>query len=172
MRAKDGVLVEREQKPVAEFSPRNNIWKYNTGKGFTTMDKFAFEHPAIFPELLVEDHILTWTNEGDIVLDPFVGSGTTPKMAHLNNRKWLGIDISEEYVQISKKRLIVAEGLRKSGYERKIISSDRDVLASGNKLTHKEISAMKKKQMVETMLKWQDELSELRKDNKTETSNE
>jgi len=159
MRAKDGVLVEREQKPVAEFSPRNNIWKYNTGKGFTTTDKFAFEHPAIFPELLVEDHILTWTNEGDTVLDPFVGSGTTPKMAHLNNRKWLGIDISKEYVQISKKRLLVAEELRKLGYERKIVSSSRDTISANGKLSHKECSNLNNKERLELILVMQDELS-------------
>ena len=72
---------------------RHNIWKYNVGKNQTTKDSAAFEHPAIFPEQLAEDHILSWSNPGDIVLDPFVGSGTTAKMALLNGRRYIGIDI-------------------------------------------------------------------------------
>lgn len=69
-----------------------------------TKDKFAFEHPAIFPEQLAEDHIITWSNEGDIVFDCFCGSGTTLKMAKLNNRKYIGCDISEKYCHLYLKR--------------------------------------------------------------------
>jgi len=65
-RDKDGILQERVQKPVPDFSPRNNIWRYNTGKNYSTKDEEAFEHPAIFPEELAKDHILTWSNEGDL----------------------------------------------------------------------------------------------------------
>lgn len=92
-------------KPVPEFSPRNNIWKYVVGGGFATKDKIAHKHPAIFPEKLAEDHILSWSNEGDVVLDIFAGSGTTLKMAKLNNRKYLGFEISIEYCEIIKERL-------------------------------------------------------------------
>lgn len=92
-------------KPVPDFSPRNNIWKYVNGGGYATSDKFAYDHPAIFPESLAEDHILSWSNEGDLVLDPMCGSGTTLKMSKLNNRNYLGIDINEEYIEISKKRV-------------------------------------------------------------------
>ena len=105
VRNKDGELVERNIKPIPEFSPRNNIWKYTTGKKYSTKDDFAFEHPAIFPEQLAEDHILTWSKEGDIVLDPFCGSGTTCKLAKANNRKYIGIELSEEYYEISRKRV-------------------------------------------------------------------
>lgn len=84
---------------------KHNIWKYNVGKNQTTNDEIAFHHPAIFPEQLAEDHIVSWSNEGDIILDPMCGSGTTCKMAKLNNRNFIGIDISEEYVDISKERL-------------------------------------------------------------------
>lgn len=99
-------LIEVENiKPVPDFSPRNNVWKYVNGGGFASSDKFAHEHPAIFPEGLAEDHILSWSNEGDLVLDPMCGSGTTLKMAKLNNRNFLGIDINEEYVAISKRRV-------------------------------------------------------------------
>ena len=59
----------------------------------------------MFTEKLAEDHILSWSNEGDIVLDPMCGAGTTCKMAKLNNRKYIGIDYSEEYCEISKERV-------------------------------------------------------------------
>ena len=62
-------------------------------------------HPAVFPEQLANDHIVSWSNEGDVVLDPFSGSGTTHKMALLNNRKFIGFEISQEYVDIERKRL-------------------------------------------------------------------
>lgn len=102
-RLKSGELKETTDiKPVPDFSPRNNIWKYNIGKGFNSSDKESHQHPAIFPEQLAEDHILSWSNEGDIVLDPFSGSGTTCKMAKKNKRKFIGIDISEEYCKLAE----------------------------------------------------------------------
>lgn len=82
----------------------NNIFSYNVGTS-SSKDKIAFEHPAIFPERLVEDQIRTWTNEGDIVYDCFMGSGTTAKVAHLLKRRWLGSEISEDYVRIARERL-------------------------------------------------------------------
>lgn len=84
---------------------KTNIWDYAVGLGGTTNDRIAFKHPAVFPERLAEDHILSWTNEGDIVLDPLCGSGTTCKMAKLNNRKFIGIEISNAYCEIAKNRL-------------------------------------------------------------------
>jgi site-specific DNA-methyltransferase (adenine-specific) len=102
-RLKNGELQETSDiKPVPDFSPRNNIWKYNIGKGFNSSDKESHTHPAIFPENLAEDHILSWSNENDVILDPFSGSGTTCKMAKKNNRKFIGIDISEEYCKLSE----------------------------------------------------------------------
>ena len=90
---------------LKEEKTKTNIWEYAVGLGGTTRDKIAFKHPATFPEKLAEDHILSWTNKGDIVFDPMSGSGTTCKMAFLNERKYLGCDISEEYVNIAKERL-------------------------------------------------------------------
>lgn len=81
-----------------------NIFGYNVGTS-SSKDKIAFQHPAIFPEKLVEDQIATWTNEGDIVYDCFMGSGTTAKVAQLLGRKWIGSEISAEYVEIAQKRL-------------------------------------------------------------------
>jgi len=82
-----------------------NVFEYIIGGGHTTKDKIAFEHPAIMPEKLAEDQIKTWTNEGDVVIDPFAGSGTTAKMCLMNHRKFYGCEISEEYCNIFIKRL-------------------------------------------------------------------
>ena len=102
-RAKDGILKETSDiKPVPEFSPRNNIWKYTVGKGFNSSDSESHKHPAIFPEKLAEDHILSWSDEGDTVLDPFCGSGTTCKMAKKNKRSYIGIDVSKEYCVLAE----------------------------------------------------------------------
>ena len=99
-------LVEVENiKPVPDFSPRNNIWRYVNGGGFASKDKIAHKHPAIFPEELVKDHLLTWTNEGDLVYDPFIGSGTVAKMCILLNRDYIGSEISQEYVDICNERI-------------------------------------------------------------------
>lgn len=84
---------------------RTNIWEYAVGLGGTTSDKIAFEHPAVFPEKLAEDHILSWSNPGELVFDPMCGSGTTCKMAMINNRHFIGCDISKDYIEIAKKRL-------------------------------------------------------------------
>jgi len=92
-------------KPVPDFSPRNNIWRYVNGGGFASKDKVSHLHPAIFPEELVKDHLNSWSNVGDVVYDPFMGSGTTAKMCLLNNRNWIGSEISEEYVNIIKQRI-------------------------------------------------------------------
>ena len=88
-----------------ESKTRINIWQYAVGMHGTTSDKIAFEHPAVMPEKLAEDHILSWTNEGDLVFDPMCGSGTTCKMALKHNRKYIGCDISKEYINISKIRI-------------------------------------------------------------------
>lgn len=82
-----------------------NVFCYSIGGGISTKDKIAYQHPAIFPEKLVADQINTWTNEDDIVFDPFMGSGTTAKVAYILNRRWMGTEISEEYVKIAEKRL-------------------------------------------------------------------
>ena len=82
-----------------------NVFCYSVGGGISTKDKVAFKHPAIFPEHLVADQIKTWTNAGDIVYDPFMGSGTTAKMAQLLHRKWIGSEISKQYVDIANERL-------------------------------------------------------------------
>jgi len=83
----------------------DNIWYIPAGYGLSTTDKEAFKHPAIFPEDLVSKHIISWSNEGDLIYDCFMGSGTTAKMAHIHKRNWIGSEMSKEYVEIANNRL-------------------------------------------------------------------
>jgi DNA modification methylase len=92
-----------ERTIVKEKKIKTNIWVYNVGA--VVSNEYTKKHPATFPEQLAEDHILTWSNPGDIVFDPFVGSGTTAKMALLNGRNYIGIDIGEEYCEIARERI-------------------------------------------------------------------
>ena len=95
----------RKGNLLKEFGARFNIWRVSAGHNKSTTDKIAFKHPAIFPEKLCRDHILTWSDPGDLVYDPFMGSGTTAKMAKLNNRDYIGSEISNEYCKIIDERL-------------------------------------------------------------------
>lgn len=104
-REKDGSLTNKGKKVINEFGVRTNIWRYNNGKGFSTKDKVAYEHPAIFPEKLVEDHIKSWSNPGDIVFDPFGGSGTTAKVSIELERKWLYVEKVKKYCDVAKRRI-------------------------------------------------------------------
>lgn len=100
---KDGTLIEgKKVTDIPEFSLRNNIWEYAVG---INRDKEFGKHPAVFPEKLAEDHIRSWSNEGDTVFDPFMGSGTTGKCAVLNGRNFIGSEISEMYYDMSTKRI-------------------------------------------------------------------
>lgn len=83
---------------------RFNIWKYANGGNNTTKDN-VFTHPAVFPEQLANDHIISWSNKNDIVYDPFMGSGTTAKMAILNSRKYIGSEVSEDYTILARQRI-------------------------------------------------------------------
>jgi len=86
-----------EKWKVKPTKIKGNIWEYSIGFNGTTKDKIAFEHPAIFPEKLANDHIISWSNENDIVYDCFGGSGTTAKMSIVNNRNYIISEISKGY---------------------------------------------------------------------------
>ncbi len=103
-RGKEGTLNYKKVERTKEKKV-GNVFFYSVGGGISTKDKIAYKHPAIFPEKLAFDQIRTWSNEGDLIYDPFLGSGTTAKVAHLLNRKWLGSEISKEYSKIAKKRI-------------------------------------------------------------------
>ena len=90
---------------VKKYKIKGNVWKYSTGYQKSTKDKIAFKHPAIFPEQLAYDHIISWSNENDVVMDIFMGSGTTAKMCKKANRNYIGFEISQEYCDIAEERL-------------------------------------------------------------------
>jgi len=94
---------EKMANPVKEEKVKGNIWEYVVGKNIE--DQEAKGHPAPFPCELARDHISSWTNEGDLVLDPMCGSGTTCKAALQLRRNYIGIDISHEYCKIAIERL-------------------------------------------------------------------
>lgn len=104
-RQKDGTTTETKYETGHSTRIMDNVWLIDTGYMRTTKDKFAYKHPAMFPEELCERHILTWSNEGDIILDPLIGSGTTAKMALLNNRRYIGFECSKEYCDIAEERI-------------------------------------------------------------------
>ena len=87
-------------KPIAEYGQRHNIWDVSAEKSNSNR-----LHPAMFPESLVHDHIISWSDESDTVLDCFLGSGTTGKVAKQLNRRFVGIEISPEYLEIASKRI-------------------------------------------------------------------
>jgi site-specific DNA-methyltransferase (adenine-specific) len=86
-----------------DYSRRENVWRIHIGKNKETKG-----HPAPFPEELAKDHIITWSNTGDIVLDPFMGSGTTGKMAVINDRRFVGFEIDQGYFEIAEERIYEA----------------------------------------------------------------
>lgn len=104
---------KRKGKVVKDFKPLTNVWKYSNGS-------VCKEHPASFPEQLANDHIISWSNENDLIYDPFMGSGTTAKMCILNNRNWIGSEISKEYCEIAEQRLKMCCGLFSNSFQTKL----------------------------------------------------
>lgn len=102
---------EKMAKPVKAQKTKGNIWEYVVGK--KQEDQEAKGHPAPFPCELARDHIFSWTNPGDIVLDPMSGSGTTCKVACEQNRNYIGIDISREYCELARERIKIVESQMK-----------------------------------------------------------
>lgn len=102
-RQPDGTLREstgrKKGRTIKEKGVRYNVWEIPQAMGNKT------GHPAVFPEQLAKDHILSWSNEGDVVFDCFMGSGTTGIAAIKNNRKFIGMELDEEYFEIAKQRI-------------------------------------------------------------------
>ena len=113
VRQMDGSVksISSKGKEIAKYGQRFNIWEISPEKNNKT------GHPGVFPEQIANDHIISWSNEGDVVLDCFMGSGTTAKMAMLNGRNYIGFEISKEYCDIAEQRLLEAE---RSNHERRI----------------------------------------------------
>ena len=106
--------------PVKQENMMSNIWKISTGYMRLTADRAAYTHPAMFPEELARRHILTWSNPGDLVLDYFVGSGTTAKMARNTKRRYIVGDLSADYCAIARDRL-------RMPFERRHVKASDDV---------------------------------------------
>lgn len=103
IRQKDGSMrpMSSRGKQYGKFGIRYNVW--DMPPVMSNIERTG--HPAQFPEQLANDHIISWSNEGDTVFDLFMGSGTTGKMAILNNRDFIGIELNEEYFKIAEKRI-------------------------------------------------------------------
>lgn len=104
-RKADGTTAKLKYETGKEDRKMDNVWLLNTGYMKSTPDKIAYQHSAIFPDELAKRHILSWSNEGDTVLDPFMGSGTTGKMAKHLGRNFIGIELDKDYFEIATKRI-------------------------------------------------------------------
>jgi site-specific DNA-methyltransferase (adenine-specific) len=102
-RQKDGSLIVGTKKTVVnEFGMRGNVWNIICSNIVSQKNKKAFQHPAVFPEILAHDHILSWSNKGDTVCDIFGGSGTVVRMCKKLDRNFIYVDCSEEYVKLAE----------------------------------------------------------------------
>ena len=113
-RAKARNPLERKKYRKNGINPnhtktKGNVWLIYSHGTNSTNDKQAYQHPAIFPEALARDHIISWSNPGNLVLDPMCGSGTTLKMAKLLGRDYIGVDVSDEYCKIARARVKAVE---------------------------------------------------------------
>jgi len=109
-RRQDGTLKPLSRAGcIATSTIRTSIWYYSSGGFSGAADKSAYLHPATFPMGLARDHVLSWSNPGDTVLDPMVGSGTTGVACVQTDRNFFGIEISEQYFAIAKRRIEEAQ---------------------------------------------------------------
>lgn len=165
LRTKEGELKKQDDtKAIPEFSPRNNIWKFSAGAGHSYTGsaderKLAKKHPAVFPENLVRDHILSWSNPGDTVLDPMCGSGTTLKMAYLEDRNYIGIDISEEYANLAKERMKFVEKDKPAYIKNKTKppldgTKDFEMMVDGETHNYRKIPRDKFEEVKEAIKQW------------------
>ena len=93
----DGKLKDRRVEQPKEFGMRNNVWQYPVGG-----TNVSNGHPAVMPYDLAKDLVASWSNYGDVILDPFTGSGTTLRAAKELNRQWVGIEINPKYCSIAE----------------------------------------------------------------------
>ena len=94
------MISKRKPKLISEYGKRFNVWNVHPFKG-----KLRKNHPAIFPEQLAHDHIISWSNKKDIILDPMMGSGTVGVVCKKLGRDFIGIDLSEKYCKLGKDRI-------------------------------------------------------------------
>lgn len=106
-RKKDGTLEDagKKSKETREWGARTNIWRIINSGGFGQSSKTSYKHPATMPEELARGHIISWSNPGDLVLDPFMGSGTTAQMAIEEQRNFIGFEIDPTYYEMCVNRI-------------------------------------------------------------------
>tara|TARA_Y100001968_G_scaffold135016_1_gene123165 strand:- start:2018 stop:2860 length:843 start_codon:yes stop_codon:yes gene_type:complete len=106
-RKKDGSIHDpgKKSKEIKEWGVRTNIWKIKNSGGFGQSSKSAYKHPATMPEELARGHIHTWSNEGDLILDPFMGSGTSAQICLEMLRDYIGFEIDDEYYNMCVDRV-------------------------------------------------------------------
>ncbi|WP_337173513.1 site-specific DNA-methyltransferase [Paludisphaera sp.] len=104
-RDRAGVISTTKKVLTKPFGARPSIWRYTTGGRATATDRYAFEHPALMPEALARDLILSWSRPLDVVLDPLAGAATTCKSALLADRYYLGFEVHEPYHRLAERRL-------------------------------------------------------------------
>lgn len=124
-RNRDGSFSPKKKSTVHPYGFRSAVWQYSTEKHITAKEDYAFEHPALMPEKMAEDFILSWSKVGDLIFNPFAGGGTVPKMALLNHRRYLGFEINPKYVEIAKRRLKEAEAAMASRIRKDSENDDR-----------------------------------------------
>ncbi len=106
-RKKDGSIHDpgKKSKEIKEWGVRTNIWKIKNSGGFGQSSKTSYKHPATMPEELARGHIHTWSNEGDLILDPFMGSGTSAQICLEMLRNFIGFEIDDEYYNMCVERV-------------------------------------------------------------------
>jgi DNA modification methylase len=104
-RQKNGTVKQGGYETGKPERNMENIWTYEVGYGKSAEDLSSHQHPAIFPEQLAKDHIESWSNSGDTIFDPFMGSGTTGVAAKLLRRNFIGCEISKQYFDLAKRRI-------------------------------------------------------------------
>ena len=106
---KDELYIQHNEGDVSEYKIRSNIFEYMVGKDEAYRQLVKRDHPAKFPLLLARDQILSWSNKGDIILDPFSGSGTTAIVAMLTERNYIGFEKNKAYYDNSKIYIKIVE---------------------------------------------------------------
>ena len=106
-RRKDGTMHDpgKKSKEIREYGVRTNIWKIKNSGGFGQSSKASYKHPATMPEELARGHVLTWSDKNDLILDPFMGAGTTAQVALEENRNFIGFEIDDTYHQMCVDRI-------------------------------------------------------------------
>ena len=101
-RRTDGTLSETVRRPINTMKCRGTVWDYLMAGDKNPLKR---KHPAVFPDKIPYDCIQCFCPEGGLVLDPFIGCGSTAVMAKVLGRNYIGIDISREYCDLAEERI-------------------------------------------------------------------